>query len=134
LPKPTAEPDKGFDYSAGVAPVLAVSLEDVQALFAKYGLLDDKVRFLKGWFRDTLPGAPIERLALLRLDGDLYESTRDALHALYERVVPGGFVLVDDYGDFAPCRKAIDEFRAQRSIDAPIVKVDWTGVYWRVPS
>jgi len=91
------------------------------------------VRFLKGWFRDTLPAAPIGKLALLRLDGDLYESTRDALHALYGKLSPGGFLLVDDYGDFPPCRKAVDEFRAEHRIDAPIVEVDWSGVYWRKP-
>jgi O-methyltransferase len=131
LPPPTLPEDKGFDFSAAVVPILSVSLEDVQALFARYGLLDDRVRFLKGWFNETLPAAPIERLALLRVDGDLYESTRDALVALYDKVEKGGFILVDDYGDFPPCRKAVDEFRAARGIDAPIVAVDWSGVYWR---
>ncbi|HEX7403049.1 MAG TPA: TylF/MycF/NovP-related O-methyltransferase, partial [Usitatibacter sp.] len=67
----------------------------------------------------------------LRLDGDLYESTWDALTALYDRVVPGGFVLIDDYGDFPPCRQAVDEFRQQRGIGEPLQKIDWTGVYWR---
>ena len=69
-------------------PILAVSVEEVRSLFARYDLLDDRVRFLKGWFRDTLPAAPIESLALLRLDGDLYESTMDALGALYRKVSP----------------------------------------------
>jgi O-methyltransferase len=133
LPRPTLAEDLGFDFSAARAPILAVPLEEVRALFARYDLLDDRVRFLKGWFRDTLPGAPIERLALLRLDGDLYESTMDALEALYDKVSPGGFVLVDDYGDFPPCRKAIDEFRSRRGIDAPLVTVDWSGAYWRKP-
>jgi len=84
-------------------PVLAVPLEEVQALFRRYDLLDAQVRFLKGWFKDTLAGAPIERLALLRLDGDLYESTMDALVPLYDKVSPGGFVIVDDYYSCAPC-------------------------------
>lgn len=131
LPKPSHPADQGLTYSADVMPSLAVSLEEVKATFAKYGLLDDQVRFLKGWFRDTLPVAPINRLALLRLDGDLYESTRDALVALYHRVVPGGFLLVDDYGDFPVCRQAVDDFRRERGVDEPIQKVDWTGVYWR---
>jgi O-methyltransferase len=131
LPKPTSQADLGFDYSSATTPILAVSLDEVRELFERYGLLDDGVRFLKGWFRDTLPAAPIKALSLLRLDGDLYESTRDGLQALHDKVVPGGFILVDDYGDFPPCRKAVDEFRAERGIDAPIVKVDWSGVYWR---
>ena len=85
-------------------------------MFARYDLLDDRVRFLKGWFKDTLPTAPIEQLALLRVDGDLYESTWDALHALYDKVSEGGFVIIDDYGDFPPCRQAVDDFRQARGI------------------
>lgn len=131
LPVPKHAADQGFDFSAKVVPVLAVSLEEVKEVFMKYGLLDERVRFLKGWFRDTLPGAPIGDLALLRLDGDLYESTWDALAALYDKVVPGGFILVDDYGDFPPCRKAIDEFRLERRIAEPIQEIDWSGIYWR---
>src|SRR5262249_48778679 len=77
---------------------LAVSLEEVTANFARYNMLDDRVVFLRGWFRDTLPTAPIEKLAVLRLDGDLYESTMEALSHLYDRVSVGGYVIVDDYG------------------------------------
>jgi len=131
LPVPSHPLDERWDYSARNMPILAVSLEEVQGLFERYGLLDERVRFLKGWFKDTLPGAPIEELALLRLDGDLYESTMDALSALYDKVVPGGFILVDDYGDFEACRKAVDEFRAARGIRDPIENADWSGVYWR---
>jgi len=108
-----------------------VGAEQVRANFDRYGLLDDQVRFLEGWFADTLPMAPIEQLAVLRLDGDLYESTMDALVPLYEKVSPGGFVIVDDYGAWEPCRKAVDDFRAQHGITDEIVEVDWTGVYWR---
>jgi O-methyltransferase len=131
LPPPTHPEDKGFDFSSSAAPILAVSIDEVRALFSRYGLLDDRVRFLKGWFRDTLPSAPVDTIALLRLDGDLYESTMDALTALYDKVVDGGFVLVDDYGDFPPCRKAVDEFRQQRGIAEPLLTVDWSGAYWR---
>ena len=92
---------------------LMVGADQVRANFDRYGLLDDQVRFLEGWFADTLPMAPIEQLAILRLDGDLYESTMDALVPLYEKVSPGGFVIVDDYGAWEPCRKAVDDFRAQ---------------------
>ena len=69
---------------------LSISLDEVKANFAKYGLLDNRVIFLKGWFKDTLRAAPIERLAVLRLDGDMYESTTDALTALYDKVSPAG--------------------------------------------
>src|SRR5581483_617690 len=77
---------------------LAVSLAQVQENFRKYDLLDDQVEFLKGWFKDTLARAPIERIAVLRLDGDMYQSTYEALAALYDKVPAGGYVIVDDYG------------------------------------
>jgi O-methyltransferase len=110
---------------------LAVPLEQVKANFAKYGLLDERVRFLEGWFKDTLPGAPIERLAVLRVDGDLYESTLDTLRPLYPKVSPGGFVIVDDYGCVPACKLAVDEFRAEHGITAALQEIDWTGVLWR---
>jgi hypothetical protein len=112
---------------------LAVSLEEVKRNFAAYGLLDDQVRFLKGWFKDTLPSAPIGALSLLRLDGDFYESTRDALASLYDRLSIGGYVIVDDYGEesWTYCRKAVDEFRAGRQIEDPLIAVDSKCSYWR---
>lgn len=132
LPAPNVEEypdDAGHDMS-GVS-TLMVGAEQVRANFERYGLLDDQVSFLEGWFADTLPTAPINHLAVLRLDGDLYESTMDALVPLYDKVSPGGFVIVDDYGAWEPCRKAVDEFRHRRDITDPIIEVDWTGVYWR---
>jgi O-methyltransferase len=131
VPPPTRPEDAGLDLSKNLLPVLAVPLEEVQALFERYGLLDDRVKFLKGWFRDTLGGAPIERLAVLRLDGDLYESTMDAMNPLYDKVSPGGFVIVDDYYSCAPCGRAIDEFRAARAIVTPMHKIDAQAVFWR---
>lgn len=133
VPPPTWKEDADFDISRNVYPVLAVPLEEVKALFARYGLLDDQVRFLKGWFRDSLRAAPIERLAILRLDGDLYESTMDALMPLYDKVARGGFVIVDDYGSCPPCRQAIDDFRARFGVSAPLQPIDTHSVYWRKP-
>ncbi len=110
---------------------LAVPLDVVQDNFRRYGLLDDRVRFLKGWFRDTLPAAPISRLAVLRIDGDLYESTMDALRALYPKLSIGGFVIIDDYGNLPGCRAAVEDYRRDLSIADPIEWVDWTAVFWR---
>lgn len=110
---------------------LAVPLEKVREHFALYGLLDEQVRFLKGWFRDTLPEAPVERLAVARLDGDMYESTMDAVDSLYPKLSPGGFLIVDDYGAVEGCRKAIHDYRDRHGIRDEIVPIDWTGVYWR---
>lgn len=110
---------------------LAIPIEEVQSNFRKYDLLDYQVRFLKGWFRDTLPRAPIERLALIRLDGDLYESTEVALRSLYHKLSPGGFVIVDDYGNIEACRQAVTGFRAANGITDAIQNIDGAGVYWR---
>ena len=109
---------------------LAVSRAQVEQNFQAYGLLDERVQFLEGWFEDTLPGAPIEQLSVLRLDGDMYRSTISVLEALYDRVSPGGFIIVDDYA-LPPCRAAITDFRAARNITTPIETIDWTGVFWR---
>ncbi len=135
LPAPNADlypADEGVDLSA--IDALKVGVEAVKANFARYGLLDDRVQFLPGWFSDTLPEAPIEQLAVLRLDGDLYESTMDAITALEPKVSPGGYVIVDDYGAFEPCRKAVDDYRKAQGISDPITTVDWTGVWWQKSS
>ncbi len=128
LPPPKDAAD-GEDLSA--VAQLAVTAEQVRRNFARFGLLDERVRFLEGWFADTLPHAPIERLAVLRLDGDLFHSTMDALTHLYARVVPGGFVIVDDYGSWESCRRAVHAFLAQRHEQPVIETIDATGVYWR---
>jgi hypothetical protein len=110
---------------------LAVSLEQVKENFDRYGLLDDQVRFLKGWFRDTLPVAPIERLAVLRLDGDMYESTMDALVNLYPKLAKGGYVIVDDYGAIPACRQAVQDYRSSNGIVEKMREIDWTGIFWQ---
>lgn len=131
VPPPTWTEDAELDLSRDVLPVLAVPLEDVQELFRRYGLLDEQVKFIKGWFRDSLPSAPIEKLAILRLDGDLYESTMTALNPLFDKVVPGGYIIVDDYGSCPPCKQAVHDFRTQRGITDELQVIDAHGVFWR---
>jgi hypothetical protein len=129
-PDPARYPQDAKYHFHEHAP-LAVSLEEVQENFRRYGLLDDQVRFLKGWFRDTLPAAPIRRLAVLRMDGDLYESTMDALTHLYPKLERGGYAIVDDYGDVPACQQAVTEYRQAHGIRAEIVPIDQAGVLWR---
>ncbi len=131
VPPPTWPQDAGFDLGPNVFPVLAVSVDEVRELFMRYGLLNDNVKFLKGWFKDTLAVAPMELLAILRLDGDLYESTMDALVPLYDKVSSGGFVIIDDYGSCPPCKRAVDDFRALRGIGDAMQEIDIQSVYWR---
>jgi hypothetical protein len=110
--------------------VLAVSEEEVKENFRKYGLLDAQVKFLPGWFKDTLPRAKISQLAVIRLDGDLYESTRDALESLYPKLSAGGYVIVDDY-IIPACKQAVSDFRKRYGIDEILVKIDDHSSYWK---
>lgn len=131
LPKPNAG---DFPHDEGDAhwrrPALGVTLAEVKDNFARHGLLDEQVRFLPGWFSETLPRARIRQLAVLRLDGDMYESTIVALRSLYPRLSIGGYVIVDDYA-LPNCKAAVEQFRAERGITEPIEPVDWTCIFWR---
>jgi hypothetical protein len=112
---------------------LAVSLEQVRANFGKFDLLDDQVVFLKGWFRDTMPKVPSDRLAIIRLDGDMYESTIDPLTHLYDRLSVGGWVIVDDY--FIPaCKQAVHDFLDARGVAPELQPIDGLGVFFQKTS
>jgi O-methyltransferase len=131
LPPSTHAVDVAEGIKLDGIPALEVSEESVRRNFSRYGLLDDQVRFLVGWFKDTLPVAPIAQLAVARLDGDLYESTWDAITELYPKLSPGGFLIVDDYGAIPACAQAIHDYRNEHAITEPIEEIDWTGVFWR---
>ncbi|MEZ0275720.1 MAG: TylF/MycF/NovP-related O-methyltransferase, partial [Roseimicrobium sp.] len=113
---------------------LAIPLELVQENFAQYGLLDGQVKFLKGWFSQTLPTAEVKQLAVMRLDGDMYESTMDALTHLYPKLSRGGFCIIDDYGAIPACRQAVRDYREAHGIEEPIAMIDWAGGFWRKAS
>ena len=131
LPEPN--PDK-YPHDAGEwmhqANVLAVSSEDVKANFRRFDMLDDQVQFIEGFFSETLATAPVERLAVLRLDGDMYESTMDTLVALYPKLSSGGYLIVDDY-ERDNCKQAVFDYRAKHKIDDVIHDIDWVSAYWK---
>lgn len=132
LPEPDTEhypEDAGDDLYT--IEQLRVSEEDVRDNFRRFDLLDDNVVFLKGWFKDTLPAAPVEKLAVVRLDGDMYESTMDGLVHLYPKLSPGGFLIVDDYGVIPACRKAVHDYRVKHGITEDIIDIDGSGHFWR---
>ena len=130
LPRPNvaAYPRDAWWSKANVD--VASSLSLVKRNFEMYGWLDDRVKFLPGWFKDTLPAAPIEHLAILRIDADMYEGTREALQFLYPKLSPGGIVIVDDYA-VPTCKPAVDDYRREHHITEPINRVDWTGIFWQ---
>lgn len=117
-----AAPDHTFER-------MRVTAQEVIQNFQRYGLADGRVKLVEGWFKDTLPTID-EPMALVRLDGDLYASTKDGLDNLYDQLAVGGFLIIDDYA-LGRCRDAVDDFRRERGIATPIQTIDWTGVYWR---
>ncbi len=131
LPKPTSDADAG-DQHHTYEP-LKVSLEQVTANFQDYGFGwngDKKIKFLKGWFAETLPNAPIEKISVLRADGDMYGSTMDILNNLYHKVSPGGFVIIDDF-NLKGCHQATLEFRRRNRITSEMRNIDNAGIFWR---
>jgi O-methyltransferase len=109
---------------------LAVSLEEVMGNFKRYNLLDDNVVFVKGFFEHSIPMAPIDKLSILRLDGDMYSSTIQVLDLLYDKLSIGGYIIIDDYA-LPGCKKAVDDFRRNHNITTTLIIVDFTGVYWQ---
>ena len=110
---------------------LAVPVETVRQNFAAYDLLDEQVLFLKGLFKDTLPGIGSRHFSLIRLDGDMYQSTMEALDNLYDRLSERGFVIVDDYGGLRNCAKAVHDFIDRRNLRPEIKAIDASGVWWQ---
>lgn len=111
---------------------MVAPLDSVKQNFAKYDLLDDQVQFLVGWFRDTLPTAPIERLAVMRLDSVMYEATMESLEYLYPKLSVGGYVIIDDYYT-TQCTAAVDDYRRDHNIAEPLQIAAWPrlAVYWQ---
>jgi O-methyltransferase len=130
------EPDKDYPVDRDAyfheLSYLAVGLDEVKRNFQKFNMLDEQVVFLKGWFKDSFKDPPFEKLAVLRLDGDMYSSTWETLTLLYDKVSPGGYIIVDDYA-LSGCKAAIDQFRSTRNIIQPLEKVDNSCVYWQKP-
>jgi hypothetical protein len=118
---PDPSPGEGDWGSKKRKGTYASSQQEFEQNIRNWNLWNDSmIHVTKGWFRDTLPKSEVGNITFLRLDGDLYASTRDAIMALYDRVVPGGYIYVDDYGSFYGCRLAIDEFRTKYRIFEPM--------------
>ncbi|OAM89519.1 TylF/MycF family methyltransferase [Termitidicoccus mucosus] len=108
------------------------SLEEVTVYLDQLGLSFPYTQLIKGWFSDILPGlAATHQFALVRIDGDTYESTFQALEALGPAVSRGGYIIIDDYYSWEGCRKATEDYRICHNITASLVQIDWTGVYWQ---
>lgn len=131
LPKPNPGQYPADEKSSFWKQSLGVSVDEVKRNFLRYGLLDERVRFLPGFFSDTMPDNQLAPLSILRLDGDMYESTIVVLEHLYPKLSQGGYVIIDDYGCVPACKQATEDYRRAKGITEPIETIDWTGVCWR---
>ncbi|MCH8294383.1 class I SAM-dependent methyltransferase [Candidatus Poribacteria bacterium] len=134
IPHPNSLDEKMYNFEQVVEiDRFAVTLEEVKSNFKRYGLLDVRVKFLPGWFNETLPNAPIDKLAVLRLDGDYYDSTIETLVNLYPKLSVGGYVIIDDWGIDHICgeKQAVLEYRREHNITDEIIGIDYHSAYWR---
>lgn len=132
-PNPDEYPsDHGDDH--WTISELSVSLEEVQSNFELFNKLDGTVEFVKGWFKDTMPTNTIDKISVLRLDGDMYESTIDPLEYLYPKLSAGGYCIIDDYNPKYGAFNAVNDYRTKYNITEPIQVVNDSGVtigYWK---
>lgn len=129
---PTGNQKEKATTDSIISKMYSIPLEEVKGYFDKFGYLDDRTVFVKGFFSETLPYIDVDQLSVLRIDADLYESTKDCLHFLYPKLSRGGFVIIDDYGEEAfDCAKAVDEYRDKHRITEKIHWVDSKCIYWR---
>lgn len=103
------------------------TLEEVQSNLASTGYPLDKITFVQGIVQETIPANAPAAIALLRLDTDWYDSTAHELHHLYPRLVPGGVLIVDDYGEMQGQKQAVDEFCARSGVALLLNRIDYSG-------
>lgn len=105
----------------------AVGLDEVRKNMESTGYPSKKVHYIKGLIEDTVPGEAPDRIALLRLDTDWYESTRHELVHLFPKLVPNGVLVIDDYGHFQGAQKAVDEYFASQDQPIYLGRIDYTA-------
>ena len=107
----------------------------VKHVFGKLGVPLDHVRIIPGWFEKTLRTAPVDRIAILHVDADWYESVKLVLDVFYDKVVPGGFIILNDYGAWEGCNHALADFFAENGMsDIKITQIEpTTGAYFQKP-
>lgn len=103
------------------------SLDDVRQAMSTTKYPAERIHFVQGKVEETIPIHAPDRIALLRLDTDWYESTKHELEHLYPRLVPGGVLLIDDYGHWQGCQKAVDEYFANQHLHPLLHRIDYTG-------
>lgn len=133
MPAPTAEDADGPGADAAKDHIGKErgEINRVRKVLEQAGADMSRVKILPGWFVDTLPSVASSKIALLNIDADWYQSVKLCLETLYDRVVTGGFVSLDDYGHWPGCRRAVDEFFQARQIKASLQRADYTAHWFR---
>jgi O-methyltransferase len=130
LPKPSGKFSSDIGDIHHTYDALKVSLDEVKNNFKNYNCLDDNVVFIKGFFGQTLPNNnEIQKISLLRMDGDMYESTHDVFYSLYDKVVKSGVIIIDDFC-LDGCRDCVNDFRKEKNIISEYTVIDRCGIYW----
>jgi Macrocin-O-methyltransferase (TylF) len=135
FPEPEAEgpeDDRDLELRLNDYGYLAAPLEEVREHFARFGC-EQGVKFVPGFFEETMPALRGGRWSLIRLDGDTYKATRLSLHALYPGLSVGGYLVIDDYyhAYLPQARRAVDEFRREHGISERLERIDTSGARWR---
>jgi Macrocin-O-methyltransferase (TylF) len=129
------EKDTSGSLRVGSRGEFSASQELFESNMKAAGAFDNRLHIVKGWFNESLPRVKeqVGPIVFLRLDGDMYQSTKDVLDILYDQVVAGGLIYVDDYGSFNGCKAAVDGFFAERRIWSPlhIYEDDKEAAWWR---
>lgn len=124
--------DAGAEFSAtqtgpDSSDYCYAGLEDVRKNLSRTGYPTERLHFIKGKVENTIPEGSPEHIALLRLDTDWYESTKHELVHLFPRLAVGGVLIIDDYGHWQGCKKAVDEYFADANIPILLNRIDYTG-------
>src|SRR6266478_7907173 len=104
-------------------------VQKVKQILRHVGADMTRIKIVPGWFQDTFPSVTAKQIAILNIDADWYQSVKLCLETFYDRVVPGGFVSLDDYGHWPGCRKAVDEFFQARELPYKLHQVDYSA-HW----
>ncbi|NTU82901.1 MAG: hypothetical protein HGA45_26640 [Chloroflexales bacterium] len=134
LPPPT-EKDSAIEHSHYYEGWNKGSIANVERIFRKLDLPLDRVHFVKGWFEQSIPVAAVKQIALLHIDADWYDSVSLVLARLYDRVTPGGYVVLDDYNYWEGCDRAVHDFLESRGMPRTVLhKVGVMGAYFQKPA
>jgi O-methyltransferase len=134
LPPPT-ENDGSYEREHYYKGWCGGTVEKVEEIFCRLQFPRERLHIIKGWFKDTFPRTvpSIGQIALLHIDADWYDSVKICLETLYPKVSVGGYIVLDDYGTFSGCRKALHEYLDRYHINAELQTREGTGRYFRKP-